>query len=261
MHAQRRRHVVGNLADRVPLVAGQLEGEMFLETGGELPLEGEADPRPCALGERAGPRVHELLVEQLVEREAATPGFRVRRRRRPMHGRQRGAELRQAYGLAQRPGQRVVHQRQQRVEVHVDEPADLAVRQALRRRVDGEDEPALGARVSLVRQDHEFARHELTPVIVAHRPGHEQQLSFLDLALEERLSRPGALEHAAGTRLVVAQHRPEHPQALACGENAGARHPPYARHVLAHVHLGEGRDGGGIEVAVRRVIQQVAHRA
>src|SRR5439155_18352414 len=31
--------------------------------------------------------------------------------------------------------------------------------------------------------------------------------------------------------------------------------------VLAHVRLGEGRDRGGIEVAVRRVIQQVADRA
>src|SRR5205823_2078062 len=77
----------------------------------------------------------------------------------------------------------------------------------------------------------------------------------------ERLSRPGTLEHAAATGPGVAQHRPEHPQALAGGENAGARQPSHARHVLAHVRLGEGRDRGGIEVAVRRVIQQVADRA
>src|SRR5438874_6957920 len=60
--------------------------------------------------------------------------------------------------------------------------------------IDRQHEAALGARLPFVRENHELARHELAAVIVAHRPGDEQQLAFPDLALEERLTRPGTLE-------------------------------------------------------------------
>src|SRR5439155_1054946 len=90
----------------------------------------------------------------------------------------------------------------------------------------------------------------------AHRPGDEQQLAFLDLALEERLTGPRALERAAAA--VVTEHRPEDPQPLARGDDSRAHHPADARHLVAHLHLAQRRDRGGVEIAVGRVVQQVA---
>src|SRR5881628_2884810 len=81
--------------------------------------------------------------------------------------------------------------------------------------IDRQHEAALGTRLTFVRENHELARHELAAVIVAHGAGDEQQLAFLDLALEERLTRPGTLERA--TAAVVAEDRPEYPESLRVG--------------------------------------------
>src|SRR5439155_1020260 len=82
--------------------------------------------------------------------------------------------------------------------------------------------------LTFVREDHELPRHELAAVVIAHRPGGEQQLSLLDLALEERLAGPGTLEQAAR----IPQHRAEHPQALARRQHARAHDAAHARHLL-----------------------------
>src|SRR5260370_26336678 len=89
--------------------------------------------------------------------------------------------------------------------------------EALGRGIDRQDQPVLGTRFAVVGEDHELARHELAAVIVAHRTGDEQQLALADLALEEWLAGPGALERPA----LVAEHRAEHPQPFAG--------PPYPR--------------------------------
>src|SRR5437764_1001169 len=81
-----------------------------------------------------------------------------------------------------------------------------------------------GAPVPFVRENHELARHELAAVIVAHRPGDEQQLALLDLALEERLTGPGALERAPAAAAFIPEHRPEYPQTLARRQHARAQH-------------------------------------
>src|SRR5204862_5309716 len=98
--------------------------------------------------------------------------------------------------------------------------------------------------------------HELAYVIVAHWSRNEQQLPFLDLALKERLTGPGALERTAAA--VVPQHRAEHPETLARGKDARAHHPADARHLLADLHVRQGRDRRGVEIAMGRVVQQVA---
>ena len=85
MHPERRRHVIGDLANRLALVAGELERQRLFEARGQRTLQLEPDPRPRALRQMPGPRLHQLLVEQLVEREPSPPELRVGDLRRPMH--------------------------------------------------------------------------------------------------------------------------------------------------------------------------------
>src|SRR5213594_3437006 len=121
--------------------------------------------------------------------------------------------------------------------------------------IDRQHEAALGTRLTFVRENHELARHELAAVIVAHGACDEQQLAFLDLALEERLTRPGTLERA--TAAVVAEDRAEYPQSLAGGEHTRAHDAADARRLLAHLHLVQGRDRRGVEIPMGGVVQQV----
>ena len=95
----------------------------------------------------------------------------------------------------------------------MDQTADLTMAKALGRGIHRQHETALGARVPFVGENHELARHELAAVIVAHRPGDEQQLTLLDLTLEERLTGPGALKGAPApaTAAFIPEHRPEYP--------------------------------------------------
>src|SRR5438132_12764628 len=88
--------------------------------------------------------------------------------------------------------------------------------------IDRQHEAALRARLPFVRENHELARHELAAVIVAHRPGEEQQLTFPDVALEERVTPPGTLERA--TAAVVPESRPEYPESLSGGWLSRAQH-------------------------------------
>src|SRR5256885_2273782 len=152
---------------------------------------------------------------------------------------------------------RIDGESEQRVEMLVDERADLAVRQAFRRRIDREHEPALRPRFALVREHHELPGDELAPVVVAHRTGHQQHLPLLDLTLQKRLARPRALEQAA----LVAQDGPEDAQPAPRRQHAGGDHLPDAAHLLAHPRSSQRRDGGRVEIAVRSVIQQIADRA
>ena len=144
VHAQRRRHVVCDLPHRAPLVVRELEGEMLLEPGGELLLERERDPRAGALREMARAGLHELLVEELVEREAPPAGLGVVQVPRPVHGGERRAQLGNPHGRAQPRRMGIADQREQGVQMLVDEPADLAVRQALGRRIYRKDQAAVG---------------------------------------------------------------------------------------------------------------------
>src|SRR5206468_10480390 len=91
---------------------------------------------------RAG--LHELLVEELVEREAPPAGLGVVQVPRPVHGGERWAQLGNPHGRAQPRRMGIADQREQGVQMLVDEPADLAVRQALGRRIYRKDQAAVG---------------------------------------------------------------------------------------------------------------------
>ena len=84
VHPQGRRHVFGDLADGVPLVAGELERQVLLETSRQLALQLEADSGAGAFGQMASASLHELLVEQLVERQPAAARLCLRDRARPV---------------------------------------------------------------------------------------------------------------------------------------------------------------------------------
>ena len=94
-------------------------------------------------------------------------------------------------------------------------------------------------------------------MVITHRTGDEQQLPLLDLTLEEGLARPGALEQAA----LVPEHRPEHTQPAARRQHAGRDHLSDATDLLPNARARQRRDRGRVEVAMRRVIQEVAHCA
>src|SRR5205823_9739863 len=137
------RHVRRDLADRAPLVGRELEGEVLLEPRRQLLLERELDPPAAPLGEMARPGVHQLLVEQLVEREAAPSGLGLGDRSRTMDGRQSGAEVDDPHRLAQRRRMGIPGQREQCIEMLMDERTDLAVRQPFRRRIHRQHQAAL----------------------------------------------------------------------------------------------------------------------
>src|SRR5439155_1136629 len=85
----------------VPTTRRAAPREMLLEPGGELLLERERDPRAGALREMARAGLHELLVEELVEREAPPAGLGVVQVPRPVHGGERRAQLGNPHGRAQ----------------------------------------------------------------------------------------------------------------------------------------------------------------
>ena len=175
-----------------------------------------------------------------------------------MHQFERGAQLDQVMRGTERGGMGIGDERQELVQVLLDEGANLAMRKTLGRRIHGKHQPRI-ALILVVRfgQHDELAWHELLAMVVAHRSGHQQQLSLLDLPLEKRAAGPGALEQAA----VVLQHGAEHAQAPPGRQHARADHTAHARHILANGGPRQRHDGGGVEIAMGNVIQQIADRA
>src|SRR6267378_6136473 len=125
MHPERRRHVVGDLANRLALVAGELEWQRLLEARGQRTLQLEPDPRPRALRQMPGARLDELLVEQLVEREPPPPELRIGDLRRPMHQLERAPQLDQLVALAECGRMGIGDERQKLVEMLLNQRANL----------------------------------------------------------------------------------------------------------------------------------------
>src|SRR2546423_4335347 len=136
------------------------------------------------------------------------------------------------------------------------EGANLPVREALSRRIDGQDESRIRS-LFIFRQDDEFARHDLFPVVVPHGAGHEQQLAFLDLALEEWTAGPGTFQETA----LVLQDGTEYAQPAPSRQDAGADDAPDAGDLLSDVRARQRRHGRRVEIALRDVIEEFAGRA
>src|SRR5207245_4337445 len=130
VHAERRGHIVRDLADRVALIGGQLERQVLLEAGRELALELEPNSGARALGQVARPRLHELLVKQLVEGQTAPTELGVLHLRGSVHQLKRLGQLNEAVGRAKRTGMRTVDGWQKLVQMLLDQRANLAVREA-----------------------------------------------------------------------------------------------------------------------------------
>src|SRR5712691_5604764 len=124
---------------------------------------------------------------------------------------------------------RIGRERQQRVQMLLQQRPDLTMRQPLGGGVDGQDESRVSG-LPLFREHDEFLWDELASVVIADRSRHEEELALLDLALQEGAARPGALEQAA----VVLEDRPEYAQAAARGQYPGAHHATDARHLQPH---------------------------
>ena len=173
-----------------------------------------------------------------------------------MHQLERPAQLDQIVARPKRRGMRVRDERQQLIEMLLHEGANLPVCEPFGRRVDRQHEARICA-LLIFREDDEFAGHDLFPVVVAHGARHQQQLAFLDLALEEWAARPGAFQKTA----LVLQDRAEHTQPAPGGQHTGAHHTTDARDLLPDHGPRQGRHGRGVEIAMRDVIEEIARRA
>ena len=108
-----------------------------------------------------------------------------------------------------------------------------------------------------VGQDHELARRHLPAVVEPDRPRDQQRLAHGDGAVEKGLPRPHAFEHAA----VVPQDGMEDPEAAAGRQHALGHHPSDAGHLLADLGANQRGDGGGVDVAVGEMPEEVARGA
>ena len=256
MHPFRRRHVARDLLERALLVPGQLPGKILPQLGREVALDLEGDAEPLALGDGPRPDEHELQIEQLVEREPPATALRLVRGRRPMHGTERVGQGRKTHGLPIRLRQRVCRQRDEGIEVPLDQRPDDPVAQSLGGRIHRQH-LARSERIPIplrLGQYHVFPGGELSPVVEPHRAGDQQGLPDRDGAVEKSLPGPHALEHPA----VVTKHGVEDPKPAPRRQHALRHHAADARHLLPYLCPGEGCDGRGVHVAMREVPQQIA---
>ncbi len=132
--------------------------------------------------------------------------------------------------------------------------------QSLGGRIDGEDPTGRDRVLPLVivrlRQDQELAGRELSAVVEAHGAGHEQGLADLDVAIEEGLSRPDALDGAA----LIPKHCMENPKTAPGRQHSLGRHPTHRGRVVPDFELGNGGDGGRVDVPVRQMPEEVVRR-
>ena len=258
VHPFRRRHVGGDLGQRLLLIAGQRPGQRLTQPPGERGIAYLRQAALVTLGQCSRARQHELHVEQLIEREASPSEFCLGGTGRTMHHAERIGQRRQAKLLAARRRQEIGNEGNECVEMSIDEGADLPVTEPLGRGINGEDQP-LRRRFGIVRlaQDDELARRHLSPVIEAHRPGHEQQLPFANRAVEKCLARPHALEEAG----VVAQHRVENAQTFSRREHPLRHDPSHRGDFVTHACPREWRERRGIEIAMGEVPHEVERGA
>ena len=195
-------------------------------------LTANATPLRCRLATVAGADEHELEVEQLVERQPAPAPLRLVRRSRA--GAPRGARRAAAAGRATRrsgSGSTSSDSAISASRCRSISDADDLVAQPFGGGIDRQH-LARGQRIGLavgIGQDHELARRHLPAVIEPDRPRDQQRLPDGDGAVEKRLARPDALEHAA----VVPQHRVEDPEPAPGRQHALGHHPPDAGDLLA----------------------------
>src|SRR6266851_3155381 len=202
-----------------------------------------------------GARLHQLLIEQLVERETASPQLSFLDLLGAMHQFERATQLDQIVTGTECGGMWIDDEGQEIVQVLLHERANLTVGEALSRGIHRKHEAGI-ALILVVRlgQHDELLRHELLAVVVAHRSGHQQQLPLLDLPLEKWATGPGAFEQTT----VVLQHRAEHAQSPSRGQHTRADDSADARHLLPDGGTRQRRNRRGVEIAVRNVIKEVA---
>jgi hypothetical protein len=160
--------------------------------------------------------------------------------------------------LPQRRGQHILDGREHQIQVLLDDAADDPMAEALRRRIDRNHDSlplARLARLARLGQHDRLPRHDLSAVVVLHRPGDEQQLSGLDRAVEERLARPGTLEDPRP----ILQDRAEDPEPPARGQHALGHDVAHDRDVPSDRRLGDRGHRARVEVAVGCVVQQIFH--
>ena len=255
MHALLTSHVPGDLSDGSPLPLRQLEWERVLQCRREFLLDLERHTVGRLLREVARSGHDQLHVEQFIERQPTAPSLPTPRRCRAMHRLQRVLERRETDAFTYVLGQCVLDLCDQMVEMIRDDSPDHAMAESFGGRVHRKHQPLrldVTVFITLGKNDV-LAWGELSPVVVLDWARGQEELSGFDRAVEKRLSRPRALDDP--TR--VLEHRTEDPQAAARGHDGLRHHPTDHGDVPADTRLVDWGDRRGVEVSMRRVVQQV----
>ncbi len=189
LHSAVAAHVGDDLPDRPRLRARELERERFAQCRRQLPFVLEANAGAMLARELLGPLVQQMNEEQLLEREARPAVHRLGQRRRPVHHAQRVADARNVRRLQHAGRQILGDQRQQCVQVSVDDRSDHLERQPFRGRIDRQH-PSLRGGVLVGAEVHVLARLKLSAVKEAHVAAHQQHVALVDRPIEERLPGP-----------------------------------------------------------------------
>ena len=255
VHLPVARHVGDDLAYRSRLGVREREWQRVLERAGEQATILERCSAPLLSLQRIRAPMKDVDEEQLLERESRSSARSFGDGLWTVHHRERFAQRRHTRRAQHVVGQVLVDERQQSVEVLIDDPSNHLERESFGGRINRQHLAALYIVVVLPEVDV-FARLKLAPVIKAHRSGEQHDVALLDASIEEGLSGPGRLDHPA----VVLEDGLEDSQPAPCWKDSLGDHLADDRPVHARLERRDWTDRARVFVAVGDVEEKIARR-
>src|SRR5689334_672694 len=182
-----------------------MPGKAVLQSRRQLALDLERDAAALPLGQDAGPNEHELEIQELVESEPSPASLCLVHRGGPVHRDEGISKRQQVEGASLLLRKGIIGQRDQSVEMSLDEGTDDLVAESLGRGVDWEH-LARSYRVAIafgVGENDVLPGSQLPPVVETYGAGHQERLAHGNSPVQKRLPRPDAFQQTA----LIPQHR------------------------------------------------------